>query len=136
MAQMIDLKAILEGAGGYSPRAYEFLRDGLAHAVRSVHGDEAASTPPTDDDESRHVSGQQLCLALRDYAIERYGLMARMVLSRWNIHKTDDFGKIVFAMVDAGLMRKTDEDTLEDFQGVFDFEEEFGSGLVDAIGAE
>ena len=133
---MIDLKAILDSAGGYSPRAYEFLRDGLAHAVRSVHGDDAADSPPLDDDESRHVSGQQLCLALRDYAIDRYGLLARSVLSRWNIHRTDDFGNIVFAMVDAGLMRKTDDDTIEDFQGVFDFEEEFGTGLVDTIAAE
>lgn len=135
MSQIIDLKAILDGAGGYSPRAYEFLRDGLSHAVRSVHGDDAADRPPIDDDESRHVSGQQLCLALRDYAIQRYGLMARTVLARWNIHRTDDFGKIVFAMVDAGLMRKTDEDTLDDFRGVFDFDEEFGSGLVDTIAA-
>ncbi|MEM7754895.1 MAG: Minf_1886 family protein [Planctomycetota bacterium] len=133
---MIDLKAILDEAGGYSPRAYEFLRDGLAHAVRNVHGEDTAQRLPLDDDESRHVNGQELCLALRDYAIERYGLMARLVLGRWNIHKTDDFGKIVFAMVDAGLMRKTDDDTLEDFQGVFDFDEDFGSGLVDAIGAE
>ena len=121
---MIDLKAILDEAGGYSPRAYEFLRDGLAHAVRSVHGDDAADRPPLDD-ESRHVNGQQLCLALRDYAIERYGLMARLVLARWNIHKTDDFGKIVFAMVDAGLMRKTDEDQIEDFFGVYSFDEAF-----------
>ena len=31
-----------------------------------------------------------------------------------------------FAMIDVGLMRKTDEDTPDHFQGVFDFEEAFG----------
>ncbi|MEM1184122.1 MAG: Minf_1886 family protein [Planctomycetota bacterium] len=136
MTQVIDLKAILDQAGGYSPRAYEFLRDGLAHAVRNVHGDEVAMRGPSEDDDSRHVSGQDLCLALRDYAIERYGLLARTVLSRWNIHRTDDFGNIVFAMVDAGLMRKTDDDTPDDFRGVFDFDEEFGHSLADTIGSE
>ncbi len=136
MSELIDLKDIMERAGGYSPKAYEFLRDGLAHAVRSVHGEHAANTLPTDDDESRHVSGQELCLALRDYAIERYGLLARSVLAKWGIRRTDDFGRIVFAMVDAGLMRTTDEDRLEDFQGVYDFDEEFGAGLLDSIARE
>jgi len=136
VSEMIDLKSVLDAAGGYSPKAYEFLRDGLSHAVRYVHGDEAADRAPSDEDESRHVTGQQLCLALRDYAIDRYGLLARPVLARWNVHRTEDFGRIVFAMVDAGLMRKTDEDTLEDFQGVFDFDEEFGPAVLDTITAE
>jgi uncharacterized repeat protein (TIGR04138 family) len=53
--------------------------------------------------------------------------MARTVLHRWNIKRTEDFGKIVFAMVDLGLMRKTEEDTIRDFEGVFDFHEAFRS---------
>ena len=136
VGDVIDLKQILDDAGGYSPRAYEFLRDGLSHCVQNVHGREAAERGPSDDDDSRHVSGQDLCLALRDYAILRYGMLSRIVLARWNIHATEDFGRIVFAMVDAGLMRKTDEDTLEDFQGVYDFDEEFGVGLTDRIAAD
>jgi uncharacterized repeat protein (TIGR04138 family) len=47
------------------------------------------------------------------------------VLERWGIHKTDDFGRIVFAMIDANLMRKSDEDAFEDFQRVFEFDEAF-----------
>ena len=74
---------------------------------------------------SRHVSGQQLCLGLRDYAIKRYGMMAPAVLRSWNLRRTDDFGRIVFAMIEHGLMSKTAEDTLEDFQAVYDFDEAF-----------
>lgn len=126
MSEQIELKAILDDAGGYAIEAYRFLSDGLAHTVSKVHGEEAMSTA-TDDpgDESLHVSGQELCLGLRDYAIRRYGLLARTVLRRWNINSTDDFGRIVFALVEAGLMRKTDRDHFEDFQGVYDFDEEF-----------
>jgi uncharacterized repeat protein (TIGR04138 family) len=126
VSEQIELKTVLEDAGGYAIEAYRFLSDGLAHTVGKVHGEDAMSTAPDDpEDESLHVSGQELCLGLRDYAIRRYGLLARTVLRRWNINSTDDFGRIVFALVEAGLMRKTDRDHIEDFQGVYDFDEEF-----------
>jgi uncharacterized repeat protein (TIGR04138 family) len=67
------------------------------------------------------VTGQQLCHALRDYALTRWGMMARAVLRRWGINQTLDFGRIVFTMVKAGLLRTTEGDTLEDFRDVFDF---------------
>lgn len=78
----------------------------------------------------RHVTGQALCEGLRCYAIEQYGLLARTVLRRWKITSCQDFGRIVFAMVDAGLMSKTAEDSLSDFDNVFDFAEAFGAKLT------
>ncbi|GAB4385265.1 MAG: hypothetical protein Kow0022_10470 [Phycisphaerales bacterium] len=121
----VDLKSILAKAGGYAPEAYRFISDGLAHTVATVHGEEAVRQSAAVDDDSLHVSGQQLCLGLRDYALQRYGLLARTVLRKWNIHSTEDFGRIVFALVESGLMRKTEDDRIEDFQGVYDFDEEF-----------
>lgn len=109
----------------YPPEAFQFVREGLEHTARLIHGelgeDDLASLP------DRHVTGTQLCLGLRDYALEQYGRLALTVLRRWNIRRTEDFGHIVFAMVDAGLLRKTEEDTLEDFRDIFDFSEEFGA---------
>jgi uncharacterized repeat protein (TIGR04138 family) len=113
----LDWKTIRQNAGPYAQEAFQFVRDGLAHTVKTIHGENKSC--------ERHVSGQELCVGLKDYAIERYGLLARTVLSRWGINRTEDFGRIVFAMIDAGLMRKSDEDTLEDFREVFDFEEAF-----------
>ncbi len=89
------------------------------------------------EDEQRHVTGQQLCIGLRDYAVRQYGMLAKAVLNKWGIHETKDFGQIIFAMVEAGLMRKTDDDTLDDFDGVYEFDEAFaepamGNGLETA----
>lgn len=135
MSEQFDLKKLMQDAGGYSPEALRFLRDGLAHTVKMIHGVEDTATDPAD--ESRHVSGQQLCLGLRDYAIERYGPLARTVLARWGVTKTDDFGNIVFAMVEAGWMRKTDDDTIDDFRGVYEFDEAFdGAFQLTLNGAE
>ncbi len=116
----IDWKKIRDKAGPYPMSAFAFVRDGLAHTVKMIHGDNAPLSGP-----ERHVSGQQLCIGLRDFAIRRYGMLSRTVLARWGILKTDDFGRIVFAMIDAGLMRKSDEDSLEHFCGVYEFDEAF-----------
>lgn len=116
-------------AGQFPPAAFSFVVAGLAHTVRTVHGDtvadEAEESASEVDEESRHVSGKQLCLGLKDFAIRRYGRLARTVLHRWNIQETDDFGKIVFAMIEAKQLRKTANDRYEDFCGVFDFDDAF-----------
>ncbi|MFK7883755.1 MAG: Minf_1886 family protein [Phycisphaerales bacterium] len=122
--QDIDIKTIFERAGGYSPLCLGFIRDGLAHTVEMVHGRPEVELMELED-ESRHVSGQQLCIGLRDFALQQYGLMAKPVLNKWGIHGTRDFGCIIFAMVQADLMRKTDDDTLDDFDGVYQFDEAF-----------
>ena len=114
------IRAILSVAGPYPLEAFNFVREGLGHTAERLHGDPDA-LPELD----RHVSGQQLCLGLRDYAIDQYGLLAPVVLEHWNIHRTEDFGRIVFGMIEAGLMSRTDEDTLDDFRGVYDFREAF-----------
>jgi uncharacterized repeat protein (TIGR04138 family) len=122
----IDFKAMQEKAGRFPPEAFQFVREGLAHTVQMVHGQDAIAHAPSED-ENRHVSGQQLCLGLKDYAVRQYGLLARTVLTRWGVSRTEDFGRIVFAMIDAGLMRRTEDDSLEDFQQVYDFDEAFES---------
>ena len=112
----------------YPLDAFAFVQRGLDYTVRRTHGEHAAEARETD--ESRHVSGKQLCQGLRDFALQQYGLMARSVLRRWGITGCEDFGRIVFAMVDAQLMRKTDDDTIDDFTDVFDFAEAFSRELV------
>lgn len=126
MAEHIDWKSIRVKAGPFPPQAYQFVREGLAHTVRSQHAQGGEEGMLEGGREDRHVTGQQLCLGLRDYATQKYGRLARTVLSSWHVHQTDDFGKMVFAMIDAGLMRKTDEDAPEDFANVYDFGEAFG----------
>ncbi len=116
----LNWKALREKAGPYPPEAFAFVQHGLRYTIEQVRKND--SSVPT---EGRHVSGQELCLGLRDYALQQYGLLARTVLGRWCIGRTEDFGRIVFAMVEAGLMRKTDEDRMEDFRAVFDFDEAF-----------
>lgn len=118
--QEIDLRQVARTAGPYPIEAFLFVREGLTHTVEKVHRDPEALA-----DESRHVSGQQLCLGLRDFAIDRYGMLAPTVLRTWNIRRTDDFGRIVYAMIEHGIMSKTSQDSLDHFRAVYDFDEAF-----------
>ena len=118
----------------YPLDAFLFVQRGLDFTVRGIHPKpskiDKSLLEEDPEKSSRHVSGQELCRGLRDFAIREYGLLARTVLHRWNIKSCRDFGEIVFAMVDAGLMHKTDDDTIRDFSAVFDFTSAFSSGLV------
>ncbi|MHC4776636.1 MAG: Minf_1886 family protein [Planctomycetota bacterium] len=117
--EAVDWKRILAEVP-YPIEAFVFVREGLSYAVQRVHED-----PEALEEEDRHITGQQLCLGLRELAIEKYGLLAPVVLEHWRVRRTFDFGRIVFAMIEAGLMTKTHRDSLEDFQAVYDFDEAF-----------
>ena len=75
--------------------------------------------------ERRHICGRELARACRDLALERYGIMARLVLEHWGVRSTADIGDIVFTLVDLGLLISQPTDTREEFVGVFDFDQEF-----------
>jgi uncharacterized repeat protein (TIGR04138 family) len=88
-----------------------------------------------------HISGQELAWACRDFAQRQYGLMARTVLAHWGIDGTEDFGSIVFDLIEAGLLVRNDDDSIENFDSVFDFRGAFDqdypwSGVSDLIQAE
>jgi uncharacterized repeat protein (TIGR04138 family) len=113
------LEEIVEEVNRYPVEAFLFLEQALGYAVNLVHGD------ATDPNASRHISGPQLCEGLRQYALGQWGMLARVVLARWGITSTYDFGRIVFSLVDAGHMQKTESDTIEDFRDVYDFKTAF-----------
>ena len=117
--EAVDWKQILAEVP-YPIEAFVFVKEGLNYAVQRVH-----DKPEAMAEEDRHITGQQLCLGLRELAIEKYGLLAPVVLEHWRVRRTFDFGRIVFAMIEAGLMTKTNRDSLEDFQAVYDFDEAF-----------
>lgn len=77
-------------------------------------------------DERRHVDGRELAHAVRDLALERFGVVSGLVLEYWGVRSTADLGDIVFAMVDTGLLISQASDTRLDFENVYDFDDAFG----------
>jgi uncharacterized repeat protein (TIGR04138 family) len=75
--------------------------------------------------ERRHIAGRELAVACRDLALERYGVMARLVLEHWGVRATEDIGDIVFTLVELGLLISQPTDTREEFTDVFHFDQAF-----------
>lgn len=105
--------SILRSDPRYSWEAYEFTRQAVTYASDVVF---ATGT---------HVGGRDLLEAIRRLGLERYGLLTRDVFLSWGVCTTDDFGEIVFNLVDAGLLSKTEEDSRDDFRSVYSFDDVF-----------
>jgi uncharacterized repeat protein (TIGR04138 family) len=71
------------------------------------------------------VTGGELLDGIRKFALKEYGPLTLTVLNHWGIRRCEDFGELVFIMVEKGLLGKTDEDRKEDFSGGYDFESAF-----------
>ncbi|HOX07709.1 MAG TPA: hypothetical protein PK280_15020 [Planctomycetota bacterium] len=102
------VETILARDSRYSREAYSFLMASLQHTVEKLG-------------ERRHVSGQELLGGVRDLARERFGMMAPAVFRAWGIRRTEDFGRMVFNLVEAKVLSKRPEDSIEDFREGFDF---------------
>jgi uncharacterized repeat protein (TIGR04138 family) len=74
----------------------------------------------------RHVSGPELAWACRDFAQQQFGLLAPGVLAHWGIKRTEDIGRIVFTLVEVGLLVTQPGDSETDFEGVYQFADVFG----------
>ena len=118
--------------------AYVFVFESLRYAQEKLgmggepeqaeemfDSDDADSSWQQSPERQRHVTGQQLCEAMRIYALDQYGYLAKSVLNHWGVQATSDFGEIVFNLIDVQQMRKTPEDRREDFNDVYDFDDAF-----------
>ena len=112
-----DLEKLLAKDHRYHRDAYLFVREALDHTQKVV-AKETRGQP-------RHVSGQELLRGIRDFALDQFGPMVLTVFDEWGIRSGQDFGEIVFNMVEAGLLAKTDQDSRTDFEGCYDFDEAF-----------
>jgi len=129
----------------YSWEAYVFVREALFYAqevlemgaapdeeqpaaeafAKSEFGPDKSREGQAAKRPERHLTGQQLCQAIRDYALEQYGYLAQVVLNNWGVRVTGDFGEIVYNLIRIEEMKQSPTDRREDFEDVFDFEDAF-----------
>jgi len=101
----------------YGKGAYYFIREALDHTLKSAEKSNHAK--------GGHVSGNELLEGIREYALDRFGPMTMTLLQHWNITKCRDFGEIVFNLVEYGILGRTENDSLDDFNDGYDFKHAF-----------
>ena len=117
-AEIVSL--ICKDDSRFDRKAYEFVRLGLDHTVKEQRKRETARA-----ERSRHVTGRELLEGLRVFALEQFGPMAKTVLNNWGVSRCQDFGDIVFNLIEYKVFSKTENDRPEDFKGLYDFDEAF-----------
>jgi uncharacterized repeat protein (TIGR04138 family) len=120
-----EMEKIVAKDARYTREAYLFVREALDHTQKIIG-------KPAKDDAPRHVSGQQLLDGIREYGLHQYGPMTMAVLNEWGIRCCEDFGEIVFNMVENSLLAKTEQDTRDDFKGGYKFEDAFRKPFMPA----
>jgi uncharacterized repeat protein (TIGR04138 family) len=111
------LDSIVASDPRYQRDAYVFLRDSLDFTTKQQKKVKGATV--------RHVTGPELLGGVRQYALKEFGPLVMTVFDNWGIHSCEDVGNMVFNLIGAGIFGKTEEDSIEDFKNVYDFEEAF-----------
>lgn len=112
LRQIVRFLKLMEKDKRYHPEAYSFIISSLDYTMKKLKRKD-------------HVTGQELSDGIRGHAIEKFGPMARLVLEHWGIKTTDDFGEIVYNLIDAGILGKTEKDSKEDFSNRYNFTDAF-----------
>ena len=109
---LVKVNSLCKKDRRYKPEAYLFVLAALHFTISQLA-------------ERRHITGQELLNGIRLYGLDQFGPLTRQVFEHWGITQTEDFGHIVFSLVEVQLLGKTEEDSLADFQEVYDFSEAF-----------
>ena len=118
------LDSIVANDPRYQRDAYIFLRDALDFATKQQKKAKGTTV--------RHVSGPELLGGVRQYALKEFGPMVLTVFDNWGIRSCEDIGHMVFNLIGAGVFGKTDQDSIEDFKGVYDFQDAFAKPFAPA----
>ncbi len=110
--KVFALLKVLERDKRYDPESYAFVMSALNLTTQKLK-------------RQGHITGQELLEGIKEYALEQFGPMSRFVLEHWGIKTTNDFGEIVFNMIDAGMLGRSGGDSKEDFDNCFDFKDVF-----------
>jgi uncharacterized repeat protein (TIGR04138 family) len=114
-----EFEAIVEDICGkdsrYREDAYVFVMEALAYTQKKFK-------------RPKHVKGEEMLQGMRELLLNKFGPMTMTVLNHWGIKRTEDFGNVVFNLVENRILSKTEDDNIEEFKDGYDFGEVFDSG--------
>ncbi len=114
---MEAVERIVQRDPRYARAAYFFIHLAVRHSVELVAKNEG--------NRSRHISGQELLEGIRQFAIDQFGPMVLLVFNHWHLRCSRDIGEIVFLLASEGILGVSEQDSIEDFEDVYDFQEVF-----------
>ena len=112
----------------YAYEAYEFVCDAVTYTQDKL------GRADDEEHDDKHVSGGELLRGACELAVREFGMMAPVVFRTWGITCTDDIGRIVFHLIEANRLSKSDRDDPDDFHDLFDLDKALTAGFELTIG--
>ncbi|MSR51719.1 MAG: hypothetical protein EXS09_00320 [Gemmataceae bacterium] len=128
-----EIAEIVRRDGRYAYEAYEFMFEALSHTQR-LHG--RAPVAGEEPGADHHVSGSEILKGVVSLARDEFGFLARTVFQQWGLRKTDDVGEVVFNLIEANLLSKTEMDHRSDFQDLFELDHALVDGFSISLDGE
>ena len=115
-----DIADVVRRDPRYAIEAYEFLLQSLSHTQKLLG--RVPFHEPREPGEEHHVCGRELLQGTCDLARKEFGFLAKTVFRQWGIQRTDDIGEIIFNLIEAHVLTKTENDNRNDFHNVFEID--------------
>ena len=110
----------------YAYEAYEFFCEAVGYTQESLG---RAPVEEDDPEADYHISGEELSRGACELAVLEFGLMASVVFRHWGLRRTDDIGEIVFNLIKAEKLSRSERDERDDFRDLFDLDDVLTSGF-------
>ena len=94
----------------YTAESYQFVSDAVAYTTGKLSA-------------HRHVSAVELLEGIREYAFSQYGAVTPQVLSQMGLHTARHVGEVVYLLISVHLLSASEDDSPEDFNIDFPWEE-------------
>ena len=117
------IRKIVAADDRYEFEAYLFVQEAICYTQKSLGRHKQ---------EQKHVGGKELLQGIRDYALDTFGPMTPTVLSEWGIHSCEDFGEIVFNLIQHKQATQSQSDSRDDFKNGYSFDEAFRKPFLPA----
>jgi uncharacterized repeat protein (TIGR04138 family) len=118
-----DIRKIVAADPRYPYEAYVFVQEALERTQRTLGRNKS---------NRKHVGGKELLEGIRQFALKSYGPMVPTLFEAWGIHSCEDFGAIVFNMIEHKVASATETDSRDDFKGGYSFDEAFRKPFLPA----
>lgn len=95
---------------GYAIGAIQFTMNALNMTMEDSSAD------------NKHVTAAALARCLLETVIDWFGDDAEGTLREWQLERSENLGKLVYGLIDSGLMKPGDGDAKSDFDGLYNLD--------------
>lgn len=94
----------------YTLESYQFVSNAVSATIAKLAA-------------HRHISAAELLAGIREYAHERYGAVAPLVMDKMGLRTARNVGEVVYLLISVNVLSASQDDSPEDFNVAFSWDD-------------